>query len=60
MISASVLIVDIDFTGGKCNLKMNITGEKGTNEKFIYISLMNFDLHFVERKKQNNLELTNE
>ena len=28
MISVSVLIVDIDFLGGKCNLKIDIRGEK--------------------------------
>ena len=40
MIPVSVLIVDIDFPGGKCNLKMNITGEKGIKQKFIYVSLL--------------------
>ena len=34
MIPASVLIVDIDFPVGKCDLKMNIRGEKGIKEKF--------------------------
>ena len=36
----SVLIVAIDFPGGKCNLKINIRREKGIKEKFIYVSLL--------------------
>ena len=43
MISVSLLIVDIDFPGGKCNLKMNITNKRRKRYKGeIY-------LHFVAK-----------
>ena len=51
MIPVSVLIVDIDFPGGKCNLKMNITGEKGIKEKFIYVSLLKCNIFRMKKAK---------
>ena len=51
MISVSVLIVDIDFPGGKCNLKMNIRGEKDIKEKFIYVSLLKCNIFIIKKAK---------
>ena len=51
MIPVSVLIVAIDFLGGKCNLKMNIRGEKGIKEKFIYISLLKCNIFRMKNVK---------
>ena len=51
MISVSVLIVDIDFLGGKCNLKMNIRGEKDIKEKCIYVSLLKCNIFRMKKCK---------
>ena len=42
---------DIDFPGGKCNLKMNIRGEKDIKEKFIYVSLLKCNIFRMEKAK---------
>ena len=44
-------ILDIDFPGGKCNLKMNIRGEKDIKEKFIYVSLLKCNIFRMEKAK---------
>ena len=51
MISVSILIVDNDFPGGKCNLKMNIRGEKGIKKKFIYVSLLKCHIFRMKKAK---------
>ena len=51
MISVSVLIVDIDFLGGKCNLKMKIREEKGIKEKFIYVSSLKWNIFRIKKAK---------
>ena len=61
MISVSVLIVDIDFPDGKCNLKINIRGKKCIKGKFIYVSLLKCNIFRMKKAKLFcNLDLKNE